>query len=217
MKKTLLSICFGLFTCIPASTAFAQTISPTSSAGDIVATGLFYIKRLMVLIIAAAVLMFVYGISKYISSEEEISKSKSKDLIINTVIALVAASSLWGLVAIVQNTIGGAGTIGNGGLILTSCPTQATAFATVTNTIRFVTCFIAGKLFPFVIALAVLYYVFQAFQLVQNAENESKRKQYQESLFWGVIFIAVMVSIWALVALVTNTIGTSGSTFFLPQ
>ncbi len=199
------------------STVLAQTISSASTASDIVATGLFYIKRLMVLVIAAAVLMFVYGLTKYISSDEEVGKSKSKTLIINTVIALVAASSLWGIIAIVQNTIGGTGTIGNGGLILTSCPTQATAFATVTSMIRFATCFIAGKLFPFVISLAVLYYIFQAFQLVQNAENESKRKQYQESLFWGIIFIAAMVSIWALVALVTNTIGTSGSTFFLPQ
>lgn len=206
-----------MITCVPMSTVLAQTISSTSTASDIVATGLFYINRLMVLIIAAAVLMFVYGISKYVASEEEITKSKSKALIINTIIALVAASSLWGIVNIVQNTIGGAGTIGNGGLILTSCPTQATAFATVTSMIRFATCFIAGKLLPFVVALAVLYYVFQVFQLVQNAENESKRKQYQESLFWGIIFIAVMVSIWALVALVTNTIGTSGSTFFLPQ
>ena len=207
-----------MITLVPTSISFAQTISSTSTASDIVATGLFYIKRLMVLAIAAAVLMFVYALVKYISSDEEINKSKSKHLILNTIIALVAASSLWGIIAIIQNTIGGTGTLTNSGsALLTSCPTQANAFTTVTQTIRFVTCFIAGKLFPFVIALAVLYYVFTAFQLVQNAENESKRKQYQESLFWGVIFIAVMVSIWALVALVTNTIGTSGSTFFLPQ
>lgn len=104
MVKKFLGFLIGF---APVGVALAQTpLNGASNANNIIDLMLFYISRLMVLIIAFGVLTFVYGVIKYIASEEEVTKSKAKNIIINAVIALVAATSIWGIVAFVRNTIG---------------------------------------------------------------------------------------------------------------
>ncbi len=103
MVKKFLGFLIGF---APVSMVFAQTLTSSGTADSIIGLILYYISRLMILAIAFAVLMFVFGLVKYISSDEEVGKSKAKNLIINAVIGLVAATSIWGIVTFVRNTIG---------------------------------------------------------------------------------------------------------------
>lgn len=58
------------------------------------------------IIIAAAVVYFVYGIAKYVLAGDEGAKEVAKDKIIYGIIALVVMVSVWGLVNIVVRTLG---------------------------------------------------------------------------------------------------------------
>ncbi len=59
------------------------------------------------------------------------------------------------------------------------------------------------------IAAAVVYFLFGVFQFVKSGGDEEARKAGRDKIVSGVIGIAVMVSVWGLVAWVTNTTGTA--------
>ncbi len=58
------------------------------------------------IIIAGAVVYFVYGIAKYVLAGDDGAKEVAKDKIIYGIIALVVMVSVWGLVNIVVGVIG---------------------------------------------------------------------------------------------------------------
>ena len=57
-------------------------------------------------LIALAVLYFVYGVVSYVISDDEEAKSKGRDRIIFGVIGLAVILGLWGLVNLLRNTFG---------------------------------------------------------------------------------------------------------------
>lgn len=65
------------------------------------------INTLLPLIIAAAVVYFIYGIARYVMAGDEDAKSAAKDKIIYGVIGLFVMVSVWGLVNILTNTFFG--------------------------------------------------------------------------------------------------------------
>lgn len=58
------------------------------------------------LIIAAAVVYFIYGIAKYVMSGSDDAKAAAKDKIIYGIVGLFVMVSVWGLVNILVNTFG---------------------------------------------------------------------------------------------------------------
>jgi fumarate reductase subunit D len=71
------------------------------------------LNTLLPLIIAAAVVYFVYGIARYVMAGDEAAKEAAKDKIIYGVIGLFVMVSVWGLVNILTNTFFG-GSVTNG-------------------------------------------------------------------------------------------------------
>lgn len=65
------------------------------------------INTLLPLIIAAAVVYFIYGIARYVMAGDEEAKGAAKDKIIYGVIGLFVMVSVWGLVNILTNTFFG--------------------------------------------------------------------------------------------------------------
>ena len=63
----------------------------------------------------------------------------------------------------------------------------------------------------FFIALAVIFFLYGVVKFVFAADDEEKRKDGRSMMFYGIVAIAVMVSVWALVNILTNTIGTPGT------
>lgn len=66
----------------------------------------------------------------------------------------------------------------------------------------------------FFIALAVIYFLYGVLKFILAADDEEKRKDGRSMMFYGIIAIAIMVSVWALVRILVNTLG--GSTQPIP-
>lgn len=97
------------------SLAVASFVLPLIASADGVSTS--YIDSIMTavrniinaalpIIIAGAVVWFVYGIARYVMAGDDGAKEAAKDKIIYGIIGLVVMVSVWGLVNIVVRTLG---------------------------------------------------------------------------------------------------------------
>lgn len=93
----------------------------------------------------------------------------------------------------------------------------ATSGAPITNFSGLVTRLMdmINSTIPFIIALAVLVFLWGIFQLVLSGDSEEKQKEAKNIIFYGIICLFVMVSVWGLVRILTATF--FNNTFFLPQ
>jgi uncharacterized membrane protein len=60
---------------------------------------------------------------------------------------------------------------------------------------------------PFLFTLAVVGFIWGIIQFYLNPENEEKRKNGKTFMIWGIIALFVMVTMWGLVGVLTNTFG----------
>lgn len=84
------------------------------------------LNTLLPLIIAAAVVYFIYGIAMYVISGNEEAKDAAKSKIIYGVIGLFVMVSVWGLVNILVGTFGLDNTIKSGSVPVLPAPTTST-------------------------------------------------------------------------------------------
>ncbi|HEX7724181.1 MAG TPA: hypothetical protein VF438_00375 [Candidatus Paceibacterota bacterium] len=66
---------------------------------------------------------------------------------------------------------------------------------------------IGNTIIGVMIAVAVIFIIYNALMFIVKADD---RATYRASILWGIVGLAVILSIWGLVAIVTNTVGTSG-------
>jgi len=80
--------------------------------------------------------------------------------------------------------------------------------------------FINVVLIPFIFAIAFIVFIWGVFQyFIAGGANEEKREQGKQLVMWGIIGFVVMVSVWGIINLFTNTLGfndTRGNTPSLP-
>ena len=70
-----------------------------------------FITNLVPVLIGVAVVVFIYGVIKYtISGDDEEERKKARSLMIYGIIAIFVIVSIWGLIAILQQLTGTAGT-----------------------------------------------------------------------------------------------------------
>ena len=69
------------------------------------------------------------------------------------------------------------------------------------------TCLIVQSIVPLLFALAIVGFIWGVIQMVINPEDAEKRKQGKQFMVWGIIALFVMVSVWGLVQIVSNTFG----------
>ena len=58
------------------------------------------------------------------------------------------------------------------------------------------------------ISLAVVYFIWNVFGYIRSA-NDDDKKAHAASMVWGVVGLAVIVSVWGLVTLLQSTFGIS--------
>ena len=68
---------------------------------------------------------------------------------------------------------------------------------------------IINALMPFIVALAVLYFIWGVFQFVAAAGDEEARTAGRDKMIYGIIGIFVMVSVWGLVNLLQGSFTTN--------
>jgi hypothetical protein len=91
-------------------------------------------------------------------------------------------------------------------LALITAP-AGTAFAAVSNFGALVTQLTnyIKLLIPFIIALALLVFLWGIFKLVFAGGSEVDVKEGTKFMTWGIVSLFVMVSVWGLVAILTKT------------
>ena len=72
-----------------------------------------------------------------------------------------------------------------------------------------------SSLVPIIVSLTVIVFLWGIFQLVQS-NSEDSRKDAIKIITFGVIALFVMISVWGLVAILSNTF-FGGNALFIPQ
>jgi len=58
------------------------------------------------------------------------------------------------------------------------------------------------------IAFAVIWIILNVIRFIVNGDDSEKRKGYQDAILWGIVGLFVILSIWGLVRILTNTFRT---------
>ena len=180
------------------------------------------LNSIIPLLLALAVVYFVWGVVRFMISDSEEAKTKGKDQIIYGIVGLAVIIGLWGIVNLVTNTFGLSGSALNAPTlqVTTSAASSGSTCQIPTNVqtlLGFGTCIINNSIIPFIFALAIVMFVWGAIKFfIINADEEAKREQGKQFMIWGIIALAVMLSVWGLVGILGNTF-LGGKTTILPQ
>lgn len=79
-------------------------------------------------------------------------------------------------------------------------------FSDFKSLVSFIIGSILGPLAKTLAGLVIIYFLYGASQYILHADESEKRAEGQKMMFAGIVAIAVMVSLWALVAIVVNTV-----------
>ncbi len=86
--------------------------------------------------------------------------------------------------------------------------------ASIGNIFNWASCTLVNSVLPFLFTLATVAFIWGVIQYVLNADNEEKRKKGKNFIMWGLIALFMMVSVWGLVGVLTNTFGVK---ILIPQ
>lgn len=88
--------------------------------------------------------------------------------------------------------------------ILALTPVVAFAATTLDNVLREIGNLVSLAT-PIIVGLALLFFFFGLAKYILNAGNEEEKQKSKGIMIWGIIALFVMVSVWGLVRLVSDT------------
>lgn len=91
---------------------------------------------------------------------------------------------------------------------LNVCASLAAPFQNLTQILNYFSCLLVKPVMRLLFILATVSFIWGVIQYFLNAENEEKRKKGKSFMLWGIIALFVMVSVWGLVGVLSNTFGT---------
>lgn len=177
--------------------------------------------KILPLLVSLGVLYFIWGVIQYFIADSEEAKTKGRDAVIYGVIGLAVIVSVWGLVNVVRSTFGlDRGSFleaPNVGRLVPGIASRGCALGnTFPGWLNYFTCIIGSSIIPFLFSLAVVMFVWGTIKFfIIDVDEEAKREQGRQFMLWGIIALAVMVSVWGLVSVLTETFNIDGSV--IPQ
>lgn len=78
---------------------------------------------------------------------------------------------------------------------------QITTFAGLLNRVND----ILNATVPFLIGLGVFVIIYGVFGYITHSADEEKRAEARQFVLWGIIGVCIMLSIWGLISVLTNT------------
>lgn len=93
------------------------------------------------------------------------------------------------------------------------CPASITDVATL---FRWGTCLITSSIIPLLITVALAAFIYGVLKYVINASDSTKREEGRQFMIWGIIALFVMLSVWGLVNILSNTFNLNNSQPTLP-
>lgn len=88
---------------------------------------------------------------------------------------------------------------------LESC--NAIAFDSLLDVLIWLKCVIGSAIIPLIFTLAFLYFLWGMVMFIRGADDVKKREESKKFIYWGIIALTVMVSVWGIVRIVTSTFG----------
>lgn len=175
------------------------------------------LNSIVPVLVGIGLIYFIWGVIKYVIADSEVAKEKGKDTMIYGIIGFTVISALWGIVDMVVKFLGGRGTqpvpVAGGAC---SAPT-ATVGVSLSVYLNYVTCIINNSIIPILFALATLLFIWGVVKFFFiNVDEEPKREQGKQFMIWGIVALAVMLSMWGLVNVLRSTFGL-GTGSILPQ
>jgi hypothetical protein len=79
--------------------------------------------------------------------------------------------------------------------------------STIGGIINWVSCTLVKDVVPLLFTLAVVGFIWGMIQFYLNPDNEEKRKKGKSFMIWGIVALFVMISMWGLVGVLSNTFG----------
>lgn len=65
---------------------------------------------------------------------------------------------------------------------------------------------IINPLIGFLFALAVIFFLYGAFEFLWNQTNDEKKTTGKSHMLWGVVGITIMMGVWFLLGILLNTL-----------
>lgn len=178
------------------------------------------LNAMIPVMVALGVLYFFWGIIRYVIAGDEEAKENGRSMMVYGIIGLSVIVGLWGLVNVVINTFGLSGATApsiaqvtvTGGSICTIGPNS-----TFKDVLCFITNLINDSIIPLFFAIATVAFIWGVIKFfIIDADEEAKRTEGKQFMIWGIIALAVMLSIWGLVGILGRTFGIR-DTSILPQ
>ncbi len=172
------------------------------------------LNSIIPVLVSLGIIYFVWGVVMYVIADDEEAKKSGKDRIVFGIIGLAVIVSLWGLVNIVVETFVPGGSSAPVLTPLTgseaSCSLEGSP--TLQDLFCYLTRIINNAIIPLLFAVATVAFVWGSIKFfIIDADEEAKREQGRQFMMWGIIALAVMLSVWGLVGILGETfnIGTS--------
>lgn len=79
------------------------------------------------------------------------------------------------------------------------------------NTLTYKLTNIGNTLIGILIAFAVIWIIINVVRFIMKADSPEDRKPIQQAILWGIVGLFVILSIWGLVRILTNTFKTDST------
>jgi hypothetical protein len=76
---------------------------------------------------------------------------------------------------------------------------------------------IINPLIILLFALALLYFLWGLFEFLSNQDNEEARSVGKSHMIYGIIGLTIMIGVWTILQIITNTLNISSSVKINPQ
>jgi hypothetical protein len=78
--------------------------------------------------------------------------------------------------------------------------------ANIGSLFKYGTCFISKSVIPILFTVAIVFLVWGVVKFfIINSDEEAKRTQGKQFMIWGIVALAVMISVWGLVNILGGT------------
>lgn len=171
------------------------------------------LNSIIPILILLGIVYFVWGVVRFVIADAEEAKTKGKDQIIYGLIGFAVIFGIWGLVNIVIDTFNlGGQTPTLEPFVSTNTNCSLAGNPTFQDLLCYITKIINDAVIPLIFAVAVAMFVWGVVNFfIINADEEGKRAQGRQFMIWGIVALAVMLSIWGLVGILGQTFGINGS------
>ncbi|MFA5933930.1 MAG: hypothetical protein WC795_01750 [Candidatus Paceibacterota bacterium] len=82
--------------------------------------------------------------------------------------------------------------------------------ATVGTLVKKVSELILNPLIIFMFVLALLYFLYGVYEFISNADSDKGRATGKQHIIWGLVGMAIMMSVFGIMNLLINTLGVTG-------